>query len=126
MFVQLTREYLGKPPGERIDVGDDDAKRLVDVYDSRLADWGEGKAALATTGGTVGGYTVPTDFLPRLFQAAAEQAVVRPRATIVPMTARSIQVPYLDATNVPTAGDTAFFGGVVARWTEEASTLNET
>jgi HK97 family phage major capsid protein len=212
MFVQLTREYLGKPPGERIDVSDADAKhliesgianavvddpigpavgrafenalgrfstalsdavdktlkqfvdaqgrsrrhasplifgedggdpkgksfgdwllcvrrndaqRLAEVYDSRLADWGEGKAALATTGGTIGGYTVPTDFLPRLFQAAAEQAIVRPRATIVPMTARSIQVPYLDVTNVPTAGDTAFFGGVVARWTEEASTLNE-
>src|SRR5437899_2167044 len=30
MFVQLTREYLGKPPGERIDVSDADAKHLVD------------------------------------------------------------------------------------------------
>ncbi|MBI1916715.1 MAG: phage major capsid protein [Planctomycetes bacterium] len=213
MFVQLTREYLGKPPGERIDVSDadarhlvdsgvavavaddpigpavgrafenalgrfstaldgavdnalkqfvkaqgrshrhasplifgkdgsdpkgmsfgdwllcvrrNDAKRLADVYDSRLADWGEGKAALATPGGTIGGYSVPTDFLPRLLQAAAEQAVVRPRATVVPMTSRSIQVPYLDVTNAPTAGDTAFFGAVVARWAEEAAPLNET
>ena len=44
----------------------------------------------------------------------------------MPMTSRSIQVPYLDVTNAPTAGDTAFFGAVVARWAEEASTLNET
>src|SRR5262245_52375456 len=213
MFVQLTREYLGKPPGERIDVSDADArhlvesgvavavaddpigpavgrafenalgrfstalngafdnalrqfveaqghsrrhasplifgesggdprgksfgdwllcvrhnnaKRLADVYDSRLAEWVEGKAAMSTTGGTVGGYTVPTEFLPRLLLAAAEQAVVRPRATVGPMAARSSQVPYLDVTNAPTAGDTAFFGAVVARWSEEASTLNET
>src|SRR5436305_12451024 len=95
---------------------------------SRFADWdGAGqKAAMATTGGTVGGYTVPTQFLPTLLTAAAEQAVVRPRATIVPMTSRSIQIPYLDITNVPNAGDTAYFGGLVGRWTEEAATLNET
>ena len=30
MFVQLNREYLGKPPGERIDVGDADARRLIE------------------------------------------------------------------------------------------------
>ncbi len=213
MFVQLTREYLGKPPGERLDVSDANAKllldsgiavavaddpigsavgrafdaalerytaglnrsvenalkqfadaqgrsrrhasplifgenggdargksfgdwllcvrgnntkRLADVYGSRFAEWIEGKAAMATTGGTVGGYTVPTEFLPRLLQASAEQAIVRPRATVVPMTARSIQVPYLDATNVPSAGDTAFFGGLVARWAEEASAVSET
>src|SRR5205814_507590 len=101
-----------------------DAKRLGDIYNSRLADWGESKTAMATTSGTVGGYTVPTEFLPRLLQAASEQSVVRPRATVVPMTSRSIQVPYLDVTTAPSAGDTAYFGGIVARWTEEASTLN--
>ena len=52
--------------------------------------------------------------------------MVRPRATVIPMTSRSLQVPYLDVTNTPNAGDTAFFGGLVGRWTEEASTLNET
>ena len=30
MFVQLTREFLGKPPGERIDVSEADAKQLVE------------------------------------------------------------------------------------------------
>jgi HK97 family phage major capsid protein len=104
-----------------------DTKTLEEMG-SRLADWDSGreKAAMSATSGTTGGYTVPTQFLPTLLQAAAEQAIVRPRATVVPMTSRSVQIPYLDATNVPTAGDTAFFGGLVGRWTEEASTLNET
>src|SRR5262249_43354732 len=31
MFVQLTREYLGKPPGERIDVGEADANHLIET-----------------------------------------------------------------------------------------------
>ncbi len=102
--------------------------RALEELGSHFADWDSAgsKAALATTGGTVGGYTVPTQFLPTLLSAAAEQSVVRPRATVVPMTSRSIQIPYLDVTNVPTAGDTAYFGGLVGRWTEEATTLNET
>jgi HK97 family phage major capsid protein len=101
--------------------------RALDEMGSHFADWDSGqKAAMATTSGTAGGYTVPTQFLPTLLQAASEQAIVRPRATVIPMTGRSIQVPYLDVTNVPSAGDTAFFGGLVGRWTEEASTLNET
>src|SRR5207248_10074910 len=30
MFVQLTREFLGKPPGERIDVSETDARHLIE------------------------------------------------------------------------------------------------
>jgi HK97 family phage major capsid protein len=101
--------------------------KALDELGSSFADWDSGqKAAMSTTSGTAGGYTVPTQFLPTLLQAASEQAIVRPRATVVPMTGRSVQIPYLDTTNVPTAGDTAFFGGLVGRWTEEASTLTET
>ncbi len=104
-----------------------DAKAL-DEFGSHFADWdGAGqKAALSTTSGTTGGYTVPTQFMPTLLQAAAEQSVVRPRATVVPMSSRSVQIPYLDCTNAPTAGDTAYLGGLVARWAEEAATMNET
>src|SRR5262249_59625351 len=100
-----------------------DQKTLAEKYDNHRVDWdGAGhKAAMATTAGASGGYTVPAQFLPRLMAVAAESAVVRPRATVIPMTARSLQVPYLDVTNAPAAGDTAFFGGLVARWTEEAS-----
>jgi hypothetical protein len=29
MFVQLLKEFMGRKPGERIDVSEDDAKALV-------------------------------------------------------------------------------------------------
>ena len=86
----------------------------------------EGKSALNTAVGTQGGYLVPGEFLDRLQTLASEDAVVRPRATIIPMESRSVQVPCLDVTGKPTAGDSAFLGGIVARWTEEGGTINET
>ncbi|MEY4392817.1 MAG: hypothetical protein RL595_66 [Planctomycetota bacterium] len=86
----------------------------------------EGKSALNTAVGTQGGYLVPGEFLDRLQTLASEDAVVRPRATIIPMESRSVQVPCLDVTGTPTAGDSAFLGGIVARWTEEGGTINET
>jgi HK97 family phage major capsid protein len=100
----------------------------LDRMGSRFCEWentGQ-KTALATQTGTQGGYTVPTEFYNRLMALVTEMAIVRPRATIVPMAGRSVQVPILDVTTAPAAGDTAFLGGVVARWTEEATTLNET
>jgi HK97 family phage major capsid protein len=215
MFVQLTREFLGKPPGERIDVSETDAKHLIeqgaavaletdpigpavgrafeqamgrftesltravdgaikqsveaqgrsrrnamplifgengkgdvkrnfgdwllcvrkgdqktlaDRYGSRLVGWddAESKAALNTQTGTQGGYTVPEEFQAQLMQVASETAVVRPRATVVPMAGRSVYIPTLDQTTAPAAGDTAFFGGLKASWSEEAATLTET
>ncbi|MFN4259773.1 MAG: phage major capsid protein [Gemmataceae bacterium] len=102
-----------------------DVKTLADKYQSHLTEW-DGKAGLTTSSGTQGGFTVPTEFVDKLYVVAAEQAVVRPRATVIPMNSRSIQVPYLDVTATPTAGESALFGGLVARWTEEAAALTET
>lgn len=102
-----------------------DAKTLAEKYDSHLAVW-DSKTAMSTGTGVQGGYTVPAEFISRLYAVAAEQAVVRPRATLIPMSSRSAQVPCLDITTAPTAGDTAFFGGLVARWTEEAASITET
>ena len=86
----------------------------------------EGKSALNTVVGSQGGYLVPGEFLDRLQALASEDAVVRPRATIIPMESRSVQVPCLDVNSTPAAGDSAFLGGIVARWTEEGGTINET
>lgn len=104
-----------------------DAKALEEMG-SHWADWENvgSKAALNTQTGTQGGYTVPTEFVPALLQFATESAIVRKRATIIPMAGKSVQVPVLDVTTAPSAGDTAFLGGVVARWTEEAGSINET
>lgn len=105
-----------------------DARYLSEEYQSHFAEWDgpRQKAAMNTGTGSQGGYTVPTEFIPRVLDSAAERAIVRPRATVIPMTSRSVQVPALDITTAPTAGDTSFFGGLVARWMEEAGSINET
>lgn len=96
-----------------------DEKRLTEIYKTE-------KAALNTQTGTEGGFLVPTSFEPNVMRAAAENAIARPRATVIPVSGRSIQVPTLDHTTAPAAGDTSFFGGVVMRWTEEAASVTET
>ena len=84
------------------------------------------KTALHSQTGTQGGYVVPSVFYPQLMKIAAEKSIVRRLATVVPMSSRSVLIPCLDQTTAPTAGETSFFGGMVARWTEEAASLNET
>ena len=95
-----------------------DCRRPEDVYRSS-------KAAMNTQAGAQGGYLVPEEFLPRLLGVAAERAVARPRATVIPMGAGVLHVPALDVTAAPAAGDTAAFGGLVARWSEEAAAVNQ-
>jgi len=84
------------------------------------------RTAMTGSSGALGGFLVPTEYLPNLYQVAGEQGIARPRSTIVPMNSRTMQVPYLNHFSTPTAGDSAFNGGLVARWTGEAATLNET
>jgi HK97 family phage major capsid protein len=102
--------------------------RTLEEMGSRFVEWDdvEKKTAMSTQTGTTGGYLVPVEFHARLMGLVAERSIVRPRATVIPMTARSCQIPAIDVVTAPAAGDTAMLGGVVARWTEEATTLNET
>lgn len=105
--------------------------KTLEEMGSRFVEWTDEvdpsqKAALSTQTGTSGGYLVPIEFHERLMKLVAERSVVRPRATLVPMASRSCQIPALDVTSAPSAGDSALLGGVVARWTEEATALNET
>jgi HK97 family phage major capsid protein len=102
-------------------------KRLHEVYGSQFVSWDdqEGKAAMNTQTGTQGGYTVPAEFLVQLMEIGSENAVVRPRANVIPMTSKSMLVPTLNHTTAPTAGETAFFGGLQANWTEEGTDKGE-
>src|SRR5262245_40424124 len=70
-------------------------------------------------------YLLPTEFLPNLLMLSSEQSIVKKRAQVIPMSSRSVQIPCLDVTTAPTAGETAFFGGLTANWSEEAATLTE-
>src|SRR3954453_18063125 len=102
-------------------------RRTLDEMGSRFVEWdATEKTAMSTQSGTSGGYLVPTEFHSRLMALVAERSVVRPRATVVPMAARACQIPALDVVTAPSAGASALLGGVVARWTEEATSLNDT
>lgn len=92
-------------------------------------DWSqdvEKKTAMSTQAGAQGGFLVPMEYHDELMTVATEESVVRKRATVIPMKHKTVQIPALDHVTAPSAGDSAFLGGVVARWTEEATSLNET
>ena len=103
-------------------------EKALEAMGSRYCEWEnvDQKAAMSTQTGTTGGYLVPQEHRDEIMDLSVEDAIVRPRATKIPMRARTVQVPALDVVTAPSAGDSAFLGGVVARWTEEATSVNET
>lgn len=80
---------------------------------------------LAEGVGSSGGYLVPTEFRPMLMQQVEENAIVRPRSMVIPMTRRTLDVPALKQDGV-TAGQPHWFGGMLAFWESEAATIEET
>jgi HK97 family phage major capsid protein len=98
--------------------------RLEKIYNSTFQPWQ--KAALGESSGTTGGYIVPPEFFQQLLTVAAENNTFRQRAFVQPMAAATLQFPYLDITTAQAAGNSPFFGGVIASWTSEAQTRTET
>lgn len=66
-----------------------------------------------------GGFLVPEEFRANLLRIAHENAVVRPRATVVPMGSKTVKFPAVDETSRASS----LFGGIVTYWTEEEGTL---
>ncbi len=95
-----------------------DNVRLTKVYGSTKT--------LAEGAGSTGGYLVPTEFLARILQVAAENAIVRPRAYIQRMAGNTMTIPALDQTGTAGAGKSNFFGGMQAAWVGESGALSET
>ncbi len=121
--IELTPE--GKDRPETKSFGDfcvavmrGDTKRLSQVYKST-------KAELAETSGETGGYLVPTEHSREIMRVATENAFVRPRARIIPMTSRDFDMPALDYSGTD-AGEPHSLGGVVMNWTEEGGAKTET
>ncbi len=86
--------------------------------------WVESRKDLIENVGASGGFLVPIEQIETLLSVPGPEAVVRPRATVVPMRRRQIQWPTLDQTNT-TAGRPAWYGGVRAIWTEETESKTE-
>src|SRR5690242_8453541 len=84
------------------------------------------KAPLAEYTGTGGGYLVPPEYMNTLLRLAAEKSVVRPRARIIPMGSRTVQIPALSQGGAAVAGAFQSLAGMVATWTEEGKQKQET
>lgn len=98
--------------------------------DPRLRLWSElGDAALPLINeqkqmvenvGASGGFLVPTEQSTEILSQAAEQSIVRQRATIIRMARRQYDKIVLDQTGT-TASQPHWFGGMIAYWGEEGA-----
>jgi len=68
-----------------------------------------------------GGFLIPETLRSNLLQVALEEAVVRPRAQVIPMETLRVPIPMIDSTS----NVSSVFGGVICYWTEEAAALVE-
>jgi HK97 family phage major capsid protein len=68
-----------------------------------------------------GGFLIPEILRSELLSLATESAVIRPRATVIPMNSLRVPIPIID----DTSHVSNIFGGVQWYWTEEAAALTE-
>jgi HK97 family phage major capsid protein len=68
-----------------------------------------------------GGFLIPETMRAELLRVALESAVVRPRATVIPMESLRVPIPMIDSTS----NVSSVYGGVIAYWTEESAALTE-
>lgn len=68
-----------------------------------------------------GGFLVPEEFRSQIYRLSLDNAIVRPRATIIPMGAPRVHIPTIDETSRVSS----IFGGVVVYRTEEGAELTE-
>jgi HK97 family phage major capsid protein len=68
-----------------------------------------------------GGLLVPEEFRSEILRVSLEQAIVRPRARVVPMSGGKLHFPKID----DTSHVSSVYGGVIAYWVEEGADLQE-
>ena len=78
--------------------------------------------ALGEGQGDQGGFLVPEEFRAELMTLALENAVVRPLATVIPMSGPTFKVPTIR----DTSHASSVFGGVTATWVPESGTIGQT
>jgi HK97 family phage major capsid protein len=126
--------YNKRAPGVPADGIFEDASEFLRAtwhYADQLKDWkqlGPKMAKLAeiqnSYGSEVpgdGGFLIPEELRSDILQLSLETAVVRPRATVIPMSSLRVPIPTID----DTSHTSSILGGVVAYWTEEAAGLTE-
>ena len=89
-------------------------------HSERLKKWETSEKAATTMGEAIasdGGVLVPTLYQERLLSNSLETAIVRPRATFVPMTTNSVAIPCIDETSHASN----VFGGILCYWVDEGA-----
>jgi len=93
------------------------------AYESKhgATNWQHGKESkdLSEGSGSAGGYLVVGEQRTDLLAVPAPVDDIRARAQVVPMRSRTLKWPTLNQRGT-TAGSPHFFGGIEAKWTEEA------
>src|SRR5262249_32368160 len=69
-----------------------------------------------------GGFLVPEQFRSDLLMMSLESAVIRPRATVIPMGSQTLALPAVD----DTSHATTVFGGIQTYWVDESTAPTET
>jgi len=126
--------YNKRAPGVHADGVFEDASEFFRATwhrADRLKDWNELRPKLErlqeirnSYGSEVpgdGGFLIPEELRSEILQVALETAVVRPHATIIPMSSLRVPIPMID----DTSHSSSILGGVVGYWTEEAAGLTE-
>jgi HK97 family phage major capsid protein len=97
--------WHGRTPGINTDL--DSKLALLNEYSVKVPD--------------SGGFLVPEEFRQQLLALELEASIVKPRATVIPMSAASLTFPTVDATS----NATSVFGGIVVYRLEEGEDFVE-
>lgn len=87
---------------------------------------GEKRADQRMGTGSAGGFMVPTQFRDTIMQVDPQEAIFRPRATVLPAgdpPDSAVSVPALDQSGSAPGN---MYGGVSVKWTKEGGTVQET
>lgn len=128
------RPYNRRAPGAHADGIFEDASEFFRAtwhHSRRLKDWSDLEPKVNklreiqnSYGSEVpgdGGFLIPEELRSEILQLALETAVVRSRATTIPMSSLRVPIPTID----DPSHTSSILGGVVAYWTEEAAGLTE-
>lgn len=85
---------------------------------------GRERKDMAESVGATGGFLVPPEFMTEVMAVQAESAIVRPRASVIRMRRRQINIPVLDQTGT-TSSVPHWFGGLTFYWADENTEKTE-
>jgi len=106
-FYTYLQDIWHSKPGRHLSA---DAQKRLDIYNT-----------YSEKVPSEGGFLVPEEFRSQIMRLSEGSAIVRPRATIIPMGAPRLHIPCIDETSRVSS----IFGGVVVYRTEEGGEIPE-